>query len=1231
MMTRRVGIMTVVVAMTAASAWAQPYYARGTFNGWSGTANELTLVSGTHYSATIGGLTPGNKERYKVTVDDWSSNWPGSDQEAMVDGAGNVTIHFYNTTFADGWLPTANRVGYDDAGHGWEIVGDFEGWGGSPIALTHMGGGLYSGSSVFATPGNIEYKYRKTGDWNVAAGVDLGSDNIVATTYTFGETVTFEIDLPNGRVRAVSTPASTVINELRIDSFISGDDEYFELCCVPSADLTGLTYLVIGDGTGGSGVIENATDLTGQTCPADGHFFAAEASWTQAETPDMVTTLSFENSDNVTHLLVSGFTGSTGDDLDTNDDCVLDITPWASIVDLIALNENSPSGECIYGPPTIGPDGSFVPGTVRRCADCAGPWEIGAFSSLTDDTPGDPNFCPVCGDGVAEGANEDCDDANTNEADECNSSCVFTSCGDGIVQNPNGNGDNETCDDAGQTATCDSDCTAPKCGDNIVNTLAGEQCDDGNTAAGDGCDATCQNEAVGACCYFGFCALAVSEVDCIAGAGDFLGDGTNCDAGCPNSPCPVTINEIRIDQGGSDTDEYFELCGVPGTSLDGLTFIAIGDDSGDGSGVDGKRSGVVEGLVSLAGQTIPADGIFVAGEASMSIAVPDYVAPNINFENGENHTYVLVAGLDPSVNDGGGFGGTALDTDRDGVIDLAPWAGILDSVSLIEKLNPPTSNTDEWDYSGDPLLGNPPGVGPDGSFEPGHVYRCSDCGGPWVIGSFGIGVDDTAGTSNASECDPMAINEIRADQGGSDTDEYFEIAGAPGASLDGLTYLTLGDDSGDGSGNDGKRSGSIEALVDLSGQVIPADGIFLAAESSFTLKGTPDLVAGNINFENGENITHLLVAGFCGSAGDVLDTDRDGVIDFVEWGTVIDSVSLIEKNNPPAEHFDEWDYSGDPLLGNPPGVGPDGSFMPAHAYRCFDLVGGWLIGAFSTSVDDTPGNSNACCGDGILDIGEECDDGNTNDNDDCTNACEDAECGDGIVHNAGSGTEDCDDANTINADDCLNSCAAASCGDGVVHNQGSGTEECDDANSVDNDDCLNSCADADCGDGVLHNQGSGTEQCDDANANDNDDCLSSCAIASCGDSFVHSQGSGTEECDDGGNADCDGCDSACVREECGNGKLQCNEGCDDGNNVSFDGCNEFCVDEICGDGLRNNGAPGGPGEDCDDGGTADGDGCDSTCHYEGNVPTVSMWGMIALAVLMLIGLTVKFRRRPTIA
>ena len=126
-----------------------------------------------------------------------------------------------------------------------------------------------------------------------------------------------------------------------------------------------------------------------------GFFVAAESTFTLG-VADLVTSINFENSDNVTHVLVSGFTGNVGDDLDTNDDGVLDIMPWAVELDRIALvEEANPPGstEYHYGPPTVGPDGSFVPGHVKRCPD-GGAFDIGAFNTIGgSDTPGAANAC----------------------------------------------------------------------------------------------------------------------------------------------------------------------------------------------------------------------------------------------------------------------------------------------------------------------------------------------------------------------------------------------------------------------------------------------------------------------------------------------------------------------------------------------------------------------------------------------------------------------------------------------------------------------------------------------------------------------------------------------------------------------------------------------------------------------------------------------------------------------
>ncbi len=59
------------------------------------------------------------------------------------------------------------------------------------------------------------------------------------------------------------------------------------------------------------------------------------------------------------------------------------------------------------------------------------------------------------------------------------------------------------------------------------------------------------------------------------------------------------------------------------------------------------------------------------------------------------------------------------------------------------------------------------------------------------------------------------------------------------------------------------------------------------------------------------------------------------------------------------------------------------------------------------------------CGNGIQEKGEECDDGNDNNSDSCTNECKSAHCGDGIVNQE---IEQCDDGNDVSTDSCTNQC-----------------------------------------------------------------------------------------------------------------------------------------------------------------------------------------------------------------
>lgn len=170
------------------------------------------------------------------------------------------------------------------------------------------------------------------------------------------------------------------------------------------------------------------------------------------------------------------------------------------------------------------------------------------------------------------------------------------------------------------------------------------------------------------------------------------------------------------------------------------------------------------------------------------------------------------------------------------------------------------------------------------------------------------------------------------------------------------------------------------------------------------------------------------------------------------------------------------------------------------------------------------------CGDGIVDAGEECDEGAANsDTAACTSSCKAAICGDGLL---GPG-EGCDDGNDDDGDSCSNTCVSASCGDGVVQEE----EICDDGNEDDTDACLASCVAASCGDGNVH---AGVESCDDGNDVESDACTSLCQAPACDDALKSGDesdvdcGGGCDPCDAGascgGSKDC--ASGLCSGEKC---------------------------------------------------------------------------------------------------
>jgi len=194
-------ILCALCVPTQADIVSQPYIA-GEFNGWNPGLNQMieTPPGSGIWEYTISGLTPGQRQEFKITPGDWSTTQPASNSWYNADASGQVTITFNTNVVSDGWLPAQFRVGVSTEPGTWSLVGSYNDWNNADPSqvMTPLGRGIYAITQTFAADSYI-LKPTRTGTWDAIGtdgrSIDAWNYNLVLAS---ASEVTVYVDAFNG-------------------------------------------------------------------------------------------------------------------------------------------------------------------------------------------------------------------------------------------------------------------------------------------------------------------------------------------------------------------------------------------------------------------------------------------------------------------------------------------------------------------------------------------------------------------------------------------------------------------------------------------------------------------------------------------------------------------------------------------------------------------------------------------------------------------------------------------------------------------------------------------------------------------------------------------------------------------------------------------------------------------------------------------------------------------------
>ncbi|MDA7644108.1 thrombospondin type 3 repeat-containing protein [Verrucomicrobiales bacterium] len=243
--------------------------------------------------------------------------------------------------------------------------------------------------SIFRKPGDLSSN--SAAAWQ---GGNIGGDSSTGIAYRpnrfFGD---FRGQVTPGLPNLTETPAQSpiVINEVHLDPVPVPDTifEYIELLSATRTftPLQDLSLLIVDVDGATKGEIRNVLDLRGLTTGSNGLMLIGDGyndfvpfvttSRTHAEDPAGLTVgdIGPGNNESLAILLVEGFSGGAGTDIDTNDDGVFDAAPWDSVMDAVGFGAEFNQTTDIANLNGAG----LIPDTISRLPSNLEPNSVGAW------------------------------------------------------------------------------------------------------------------------------------------------------------------------------------------------------------------------------------------------------------------------------------------------------------------------------------------------------------------------------------------------------------------------------------------------------------------------------------------------------------------------------------------------------------------------------------------------------------------------------------------------------------------------------------------------------------------------------------------------------------------------------------------------------------------------------------------------------------------------------------